>query len=286
MDKLFEVFCRNTNNEKEMFLVEGLEVNEYKKTVSLTDRHNHGVDTSNDKPVIYNYKFNDLKFKVISIFKRYYMQGDYRNIDGNPFIYALKNKYGWKFDMTQEEIFHYIKKFLTVCNNIQQEYDTVIMVPSMHQINKRFMTVIAKQVKATNVVEDLFFKTKKADIWENIDVEAIENYCYRNYHPNVAMNRAETIMRNIQIDLNRMPGQYFSAGMMNKDYIKFIDNIVSLNNHYSVEDAMSLINNKRVLVLDDILSTGTTISGCVKEVIKYGPKKLNVITLLSKQFYE
>lgn len=285
MKKLFEAYCRNTKNEKDMFLVEGLNVNEFRKTVSLTDEHNNGVDFSLEEPVIYNYKLLNKKFKVISIFKRLHMSGEFKNLDGNPFIYALKQKHGWKFDISNDEIIKYIRRFLTICSHIKSEYDTIIMVPSMHQINKKFMTVISKQVKSTYNIEDMFIKTKKSEIWDNIDIEAIEDFCYRNYHPNVAMDQVERIMKSIRDDLSKMPGEYFSAGLMNKDFIKFIDNIVSINNHYSVEDVYNLLNDKKILVLDDILSTGSTISGCVKEILKYNPKSVDIVTLLSKQYY-
>ena len=286
MNKLFEAFYRNTSNEKDMFLVEGLDVNEYRKTVTLTDKHNRGVDFSKEKPLVYHYKFMNYNLTVISIFKRMYMNGEFINLDGNPFIYALKNKYGWKFDMTDSEIYKYIRKFLSVCKNIEGHYDVIVMVPSMHQINKRFMNIVAKQVGADLMIEDIFIKTKKSDIWDNIDIESIEDYCYRNYHPNVAMNQVERIMKNIKESLSKMPGEYFSAGLIDKKYIEFIDNIVSINHQYKVQDVMDMLKDKKVLVLDDILSTGSTLSGCVKEIVKYKPKKLDVITLLSKHFYE
>jgi hypothetical protein len=52
-DKLFESFCNNKENEKEMFLIEELIVDERHKKVRLTDEQNKGVDFSNNKYLNY-----------------------------------------------------------------------------------------------------------------------------------------------------------------------------------------------------------------------------------------
>ena len=59
---LYEAFCTNKENEKELFLVEGLFVDEKRKKVRLTDDNNNGVDFSNEKYIQYKYNFENKIF--------------------------------------------------------------------------------------------------------------------------------------------------------------------------------------------------------------------------------
>ena len=286
---LFEAFCESKENEKDMFVVEGLVVDEKRKRVGLTDEHNQGVDFSNKTYLEYKYKFDGDVIDVISIFKRTPLAGKYKDIDGNPFIYALKNKEkredDWMFEITNQEIYRYIHRFLEVCNSIDKQYDTIIMVPSHHDINERFMRVIFNKVGAKDKVEDFFYKTTKADAYDSRDLGAIRDYCLKrcNQNKTKALELEEHILDRIDASFDNMPGDYFKASRMDKEYIKFIKRVVTPNNKYTLDDASRLIRGKHVLILDDTLSTGATISSCVKNIKRFGPAKLQVITLLSNK---
>lgn len=106
---LKESFEKSCTNDSDNYIVEGLNIDVDNKTVSLTDNHDFGVDFSLFSNPIYD-KHNG--YDVISIFKRTSLI-DINNTqrDGNPFIYALKNKNGWKFNITTSEITKYIRRF-------------------------------------------------------------------------------------------------------------------------------------------------------------------------------
>lgn len=107
---LLDVFEQND------FIIEGISINDKSKTVSLTDKHSSGVDFNLvNSPIYYNVDGID----VISIFKRTKLNVNNVERDGNPFIYALKEKYGWTFDISDKEIIKYIRRFLSVCNVTQ-----------------------------------------------------------------------------------------------------------------------------------------------------------------------
>ena len=271
-------------NVEDMYLVEGISVDQFKKTVRLTDTPD-GVDFSNKKYIHYRYRLDNRPVDVISIFKRtpYTNSYDKTDIDGNPFIYALKGTDGWSFDITDEEITHYVRRFLEICNSIDKRYDTIIIVPSSHDINRRFMKVIASRVKASDTIEDMFLKSTKSNALASLDVKAIEKYCEEKY-PRTTDYMFNSITNEIKRAFNRMTGKYFEAKKMPKEYLKFIKEPVTVNNGFSVNAATQLINGKSVLVLDDTLSTGATISACVRVINQYEPKRLDVITLLSKKF--
>ena len=79
-------------------------------------------------------------------------------------------------------------------------------------------------------------------------------------------------------------GEFFESGKMDKKYMKYINGIVSLTNKYTISEALEMFKDKRVLVLDDVMASGSTVSECVRAIQKYEPLVVDVITLLSKKF--
>ena len=236
----------------------------------MTDTHNNGVDFSLlNNPVYSKYK----EYDVISIFKRTKLYDiDNQQRDGNPFIYALKNKYGWKFNITNEEIYKYIKRFLTICKKINSQYDTIIVTPSTSDINEKFMKVISNQIKSKDILNEFFVKLS---IEEIIDDDLIDKEQIQNDYP----NEFNKVIAEIHRSFRRMKGTSFEAKIMNKKYLKYIKYISTEYN----EDIRSKIDNKDILILDDTISSGETISQCINGVLSnFVPKSITIITLLSK----
>jgi hypothetical protein len=265
-----ESYNNSNINEFDNYIVEGLNINPISKTVSLTDSHNKGIDFSLiNNPVYDNYK----QYDVISIFKRTELYDiDNRQRDGNPFIYALKNKNGWKFNITNKEIYKYIKRFLEICHKIKSTYDTIIITPSTSDINERFMKVISKQVKSKNIINEFFTKTT---IEEIVDDDLIDKYQIQKDYP----NDFNKVIFEIHRSFRRMKGKFFEAKYVDKKYLKYIK-YISLNND---ENLRQYIDNKNILLLDDTISSGETISQCINGILSnFMPKSITIITLLSK----
>lgn len=251
--------------EKDNFIVEGLIVNDRNHTVTLTDNHNKGVDFSLIKNPVYDI-FNGIN--VISISKRTFLK-DYekdKNIDGNPFIYALKNKFGWKFDIDDKTIIKYCRRFLEICDKINSNYDTIIMVPSKSSINERFMDVIYKKVNAKNKITQNFYKVDLDEV--TIEYDKIEN----------DFSNSDEVIEFIREGFRKMNNE-FEAKFIDKKYLKYIK---YLGNH-NPEEFRNKIDGKDILILDDIMSSGTTVSQCVENIQNtFNAKSITVITLLSK----
>ncbi|MBQ8451884.1 MAG: ComF family protein [Clostridia bacterium] len=49
-------------------------------------------------------------------------------------------------------------------------------------------------------------------------------------------------------------------------------------------EAKSIVKNKRVLILDDIFTTGTTLNECAKALAKLKPKQISTVTFLKTDF--
>lgn len=263
-----DFFMVDTNEP--LYIVEGININPDAKTVSLTDDHDKGVDFSLvNNPVYDRYKGYD----VISIFKRSKLV-DSTNTprDGNPFIHALKGKKGWKFDITNEELFRYIKRFLEICKKIKNTYDTIVITPSSTNLNERFMEVISKQVKAENIVREFLVKIKKEEIIDDdlIDKEQITKDYPDNYNE---------VITKISRSFRRMEGVDFEAKHMDKEYLKYIK-YIGVNND---ENIRPMMDGKDILLLDDTISSGSTVSQCIEGIISnFTPKSITIVTLLSQ----
>lgn len=267
---LKESFEKSCTNDSDNYIVEGLNIDVDNKTVSLTDNHDFGVDFSLFSNLIYD-KHNG--YDVISIFKRTSLI-DINNTqrDGNPFIYAIKNKNGWKFNITTSEITKYIRRFLNVCKKINNKYDTIIITPSASDINEKFMNVISKQVNADKIINEYFVKLTKEEIIDDdlIDIERIRNDYGKSFNK---------VMYEIHRSFRRMKGETFEAKYVKKEYLKYIKYIETNGD----DDIRKYIDDKDILLLDDTISSGETVSQCINGILSnFIPKSITIITLLSK----
>ena len=270
VDLIKESFINTDINEYDNYIIEGLNIDHNEKIVSLTDSHNKGLDLSLiNNPVYSTYK----GYNVISIFKRtkLYDINDVQR-DGNPFIYALKNKNGWKFKITDKEIHKYIKRFLEICKKIKSSYDTIIITPSSSDINEKFMKAISNQVNCKDIINEYFVKLSKEEIIDDdlIDKDQIQNDYGNNY---------TKVLAEINRSFRRMKGESFEAKYVKKEYLKYIK-YISTNSNDNIRDK---IDNKDILLLDDTISSGETLSQCIEGIISnFNPKSITIITLLSQ----
>jgi phosphoribosylpyrophosphate synthetase len=134
------------------------------------------------------------------------------------------------------------------------------------------MKVISKQVKSKNIINEFFTKTT---IEEIVDDDLIDKYQIQKDYP----NDFNKVIFEIHRSFRRMKGKFFEAKYVDKKYLKYIK-YISLNND---ENLRQYIDNKNILLLDDTISSGETISQCINGILSnFMPKSITIITLLSK----
>ena len=259
----------------ENFLVEGLEIDWTRKTVKINSSEK-GIDFRDSiNPQYYRYNGMD----VVSIFKRTKLGVDRfgKDVDGNPFIKAIKHKDGWSLNITQKDIDYITTNFLSIVSKIKPNYDSIVMVPSHHKINNEFMEAIQSKLNCEYFVKDLFRKAYAEEAWDSIDWNEIKKYATEKHV------LYDEIVDELESDFSKMKTERFEAKYVKKEYLKFIKTIVCLSNKISYEKCIEMFANKSVLILDDTISTGQTVSN-TSNIIKrmYGPKSVTIITLLSR----
>jgi len=71
----------------------------------------------------------------------------------------------------------------------------------------------------------------------------------------------------------------FEMKKLYKPHLKFVKNFIQLKD---VSDAIELINQKRVLVVDDVLSTGVTIHEMLRQVKELEPEHAAALTIFKR----
>lgn len=74
---------------------------------------------------------------------------------------------------------------------------------------------------------------------------------------------------NLLIKRKNIPPQ---ASLKGRDRIENVKRAFTINKKYA-----NIINGKNILLVDDVITTGSTVSACAKQLIKYGAKNVNVL---------
>lgn len=275
-DFIRDYFINESLKNEDRFIVEGLDISTEDFTIRLTMDHDKGVDFSKVNNPVYGELDNGQK--TISIFRRTELkEPDFdKPLDGNPFIYALKEKKGWKIEMTNQEIKQYLRRFIDICSELKdKKFDTIICIPSSSKLNKRFCKAIASILGIKVKIEDMFSKIPANEVYfDYIDREQIkkdEAEGLVDFHE---------VMKSIRTSLRKMKGKDFEAKNFPKKYLKYVKYI---DNDDEPMKYRPDIDGKNVVLIDDIISSGSTVESCCDAILAgFIPKSLTVVTLLSK----
>lgn len=277
-------------------LNEGIDVDNIAHTVTFNPTHEKLVNTSrktnpsankgifsngftkSDKDAYTNGTFNNIT--VWSIFKRF---GNGTLYDGNPLIYALKGENKWKFssDENKKKFFErvdlIIKKFLKMATP-----DTIIVLPSSNKLNQQFAEMFVANSNC-KIINDVLLKITVNDVIDCVYEEDSEFRIFYGADFDAKYNElVNTINRNIRKNKLNSDSIIFKRHWITDDEMRNVIDRTMVLNCLSYGDD---INNKKVLLVDDIISRGASIREAIK-VLKqqYDPLKIDVITLLSKRY--
>lgn len=131
------------------------------------------------------------------------------------------------------------------------------------------MNKLNKIIQCPNVIEDTVSKLDTEVVWENgVDFT----------------NMSSSDIKSMKIAFEKMQkdNDKFSFRYIPKELRKYITKLYNENWIDNELDYTSLINDKDILILDDTVTTGSTISHFVQTINDmYTPKSITVITLFS-----
>jgi hypothetical protein len=255
----FREFIENEKKEEINFLIEGIDIDKHKKIVTFNSSHDNNVSTSIELNPTYDY-IN--KYPVISIFKR---KKSNDGFDGNPLVYALKGIKGWT--ISKRDIILLLKQFIKISEKIEYKYDTIISIPSSKSLNNDFLYRLNEIIKCEcSITDGMFSKMEVEEVVDNIEYDK--------------MTKEE---QDKMVNAISKMGAFFTFKEVPSGLRKYIKNI--WNDNFSCHGLTyaDKINGKNILVLDDTISSGQTISTYCENIINnYTPKSITIVTLFSK----
>ncbi len=215
-------------------------------TIRFNGAHERLLNTSTDK----NPSIKLIKgLRIQSLFRRVQTPGDIR--DGNPFIYALKDKNGYKID--RKELWKFRVNFSEILDKALQfiDVDCVIPMPSGHRIASYLACKIARRHDGLpTVISDALRKRTVGEMLES----------YAGNTPVAGKHKTREYKSQIR-KWTKMPSGTFVS-------MKEVDNSVRNFFHpLALTEGVEDLSGKRVLLVDDLLSSGSTLK-CAQALIE------------------
>lgn len=266
--KIVDEVCNRLRNE-------GIELttNDGKRVVSVTDNHQNYVDTNDYRnPKLFDGECRG--YKTLSIFKRKSTEDGF---DSNPLLYALKKLKGWEFNDAKHDLMILLKNFVAA-SKLLSRYDTIIKTPSNNQLNTIVFGYLIRLIPHDYALEDFFEKLSANEVYESfIDDE----YIYNNFkNPKAVFNAIDDSFKMMNAENN---GVFSYKYIYRSIYRNAIMQSLRIKNYSSCElNYANAINGKDIMVFDDTITTGKTISdsgSAIKEM--FAPKSITYVTLFS-----
>ncbi len=230
----------------------GIDVSEQRE-VSFNDSHNEMLDTSVER----NPSTKKRKGLLIwSIYRRQRHRG--HQSDGNPIIHALKQNHG--YSIQKSELVKFLPSFYEVLRKTLEgkSFDLIVPMPSSHFINDYFARRIARELPGSRISDDLLEKKRVGEVIEDLEAVTVDS---------------DGLRREITQLLNRLnkssPGKEFSLKEVTSHRLRKIIQPLKLSGEVEV-------GGKSVLLIDDLLATGTTLVNSHNLLKKKGKKRVIV----------
>ena len=149
--------------------------------------------------------------------------------------------------------------------------DVIIYPKSSSEFLKAFVDEIKASSQSAVVLSDQFVK-------KTLDAENVEPLINTD-HPDWSKferdhpKEVEKLKKSLK---NLIKGGELELKKFYKPYLKFIKNFVELKDAY---DVLETVMEKNVLVVDDILSSGTTMAEMIRQLEELEPSKIVGLTL-------
>lgn len=261
---------------KENFSFEyGIDIDDENKLVSFNPSHQENVDTNNlytPKPI-----YNEVNgYRVISIFER---KTNLNGNDGNPLLYAFKGIKGWKFNNIKYDYFALLRRFVAVCKELNEHFDVIITTPSSNPLNTNILHKVIRIIPHDVYIEKFFYKMTAEEAYEyTMAMHTFDKIADKKLGRHLEMIFEKGIGKMYEEN-----DGIFSYKYLPSDVRTLVANSMKIDDSVlSDVDIYNTINDKNVLVIDDTVTSGKTISDSASTLLNhFSPKSITFLTLFS-----
>lgn len=289
-NQLIKIFNENSKNILKNLLQED-NVDEYgidvkpidgtdKEAISFNPTHEDLIDTNN----LYEPHINISRigsYPLLSVFIRKSGKAGRRSSDGNPLIQLLKQKNNKYCFRSKADAIALFRRFLAVLGTINSKYDTIILTPSTNILNNYFFKYAIKYIQPEFYIQGVFKKRRANDV--KADFEKTE--FYKNMFSN-GKNLSKLIELNRDFeDMNLTNSGIFSYSKIKDVGLrKYMPNTIIVNNNFITPEIAEHINDKNILIIDDTVTTGSTLSTSADAIWStFKPKTITFLTIFSSK---
>lgn len=152
------------------------------------------------------------------------------------------------------------------------EPDVIIHPKSSSQLLTIFTDHLQKIFPRAELVHDAFIKHTPADVDELLNTDHPDWDKFETKHPDQAEKLRSYLEKNLDAGVIELKKLY-------KPYVKFIRNFIKLRSAY---DLIDKVTDNNVLLVDDVLSSGTTFQEMYRQLSELEPKSIKGLTLFKK----
>jgi len=152
--------------------------------------------------------------------------------------------------------------------------EVIVYPASTSTLVKGFVDHLKKAHPKIELATEAFIKKslKGADVKAVLNTDHPEWAKFAAENPKAVEQLKQTLKHHLESGELEMKKLY-------KPYLKFIKNFIQLKN---VSETLEQVNGKRVLIVDDVLSTGTTIREMIRQVTELEPAQVSTLTIFKR----
>jgi pyrimidine operon attenuation protein/uracil phosphoribosyltransferase len=203
---------------------------------------------------------------------------------GDESIKILKSlKYGEPYQVTEKQFnwwLHDTVDWLTGNLLRSKKYDTVLVPKSSSYLLKAFANEIKKLNPKLTVIEEAFMKREIKDIEAEIaDLVDRDHPEYKNLNQENINRLFGSIRRELQKAESEGRPKTLTVKNLYKPHQKFLKDFMKMAEK---DELIEAIMGKKVLVIDDILSSGSTINDMCRQIKFLDPEMVEGLTLFKR----
>jgi len=180
------------------------------------------------------------------------------------------------YEVSQQQLDRFLTQVSEACAGLIKRLnpEVIIYPASTSSLVSGFVAHLKKLHPSIEVASEAFIKKSL----KGADVKAVLNTEHPQWEKFAAENpkAVEQLKQSIR---HHLKSGELELKKLYKPHLKFIKNFIQLKD---VSDTIDVVNEKRVLIVDDVLSTGTTIREMIRQISELEPAQVSTLTIFKR----